>query len=78
MGRSLSLQERGWFCYYLAPLPFREREGPAAKRWEGEGTHMRQVDGTEALARVRQLRRDKTPAEERIWSQLRDRRLERF
>jgi hypothetical protein len=20
-----------------APLPFREREGPAAKRWEGEG-----------------------------------------
>ena len=23
--------------YALSPLPFREREGPAAKRWEGEG-----------------------------------------
>jgi hypothetical protein len=24
------------------PLPFREREGPAAKRWEGEGHGKRQ------------------------------------
>ena len=39
---------------------------------------MRKIDGTEALERVRQLRREMTPAEKRLWSHLRDRRLEGF
>jgi very-short-patch-repair endonuclease len=39
---------------------------------------MRQVDGTEALARARQLRREMTPQEERLWSCLRGCRLEGF
>ena len=37
---------------------------------------MRQVDGTEALARVRQLRRSATAAEKLLWQHLRGRRLE--
>jgi very-short-patch-repair endonuclease len=36
---------------------------------------VRKGDGTEALARVRQLRRDMTPAEALLWSRLRSRRL---
>lgn len=39
---------------------------------------MRKAAGTEALARVRQLRRDMTLAEKLLWSRLRDRRLEGF
>ncbi len=39
---------------------------------------MRRIDGTEALARIRQLRREMTPAEKRLWSCLRNRRLEGF
>lgn len=39
---------------------------------------MRKVAGTEALARVRRLRRQATEAEERLWSRLRGRRLEAF
>lgn len=39
---------------------------------------MRKVDGTEALARVRQLRREMTPAEKLLWSRLRNRRLDGF
>jgi very-short-patch-repair endonuclease len=39
---------------------------------------MRQVDGTEALARARDLRRSGTEAENRLWSALRGRRLEGF
>lgn len=39
---------------------------------------MRQVDGTEALARARALRRDMTPAEKLLWSRLRGRRLGGF
>jgi len=37
---------------------------------------MRQVDGTEALARVRQLRRNATEAEKMLWQHLRGRSLE--
>jgi very-short-patch-repair endonuclease len=37
---------------------------------------MRKVDGTEALARVRQLRRASTEAENLLWSRLRGRRYE--
>ena len=36
---------------------------------------MRQTDGTEALARVRQLRRSATDAEKLLWQHLRSRRL---
>ena len=39
---------------------------------------MRKVDGTEALARVRELRRNATPAEEKLWAEVRDRRLGGF
>jgi very-short-patch-repair endonuclease len=39
---------------------------------------VRKVDGTEALQRVRELRREATPAEELLWSRLRARRLEGF
>lgn len=39
---------------------------------------MRKVDGTEGLARVRQLRRERTQAEELLWTRLRSRRLEGF
>src|SRR3954454_3926433 len=39
---------------------------------------MKQIDGTEALARVRHLRRSGTEAEQRLWSALRNRRLEGF
>jgi very-short-patch-repair endonuclease len=39
---------------------------------------MQQIDGTEALARVRELRRFGTDAEKRLWSSLRNRRLEGF
>ena len=39
---------------------------------------MRKIDGTEALERVRALRREMTPAEKRLWSALRNRRLEGF
>jgi very-short-patch-repair endonuclease len=39
---------------------------------------MRKVDGTEALARVRELRRTATPAEEKLWAEVRDRRLGGF
>ena len=37
---------------------------------------MRQVEGTEALTRVRQLRRGATDAENLLWQHLRGRRLE--
>ena len=37
---------------------------------------MRQVDGTEALARVRQLRRSATEAEKLLWQHLPSRRLD--
>src|SRR5690349_4465532 len=37
---------------------------------------MRQADGTEALERVRQLRRSSTEAEKLLWGYLRSRRLE--
>ena len=36
---------------------------------------MRQRDGTEALNRARELRRDATEAEDRLWYRLRSRRL---
>jgi very-short-patch-repair endonuclease len=39
---------------------------------------VRKIDGTEALARVRQLRREMTPAEDLLWGRLRSRRLEGF
>ena len=39
---------------------------------------MRQIDGTDALARTRELRRSATEAEKRLWSALRSRRLEGF
>jgi very-short-patch-repair endonuclease len=39
---------------------------------------LRKVDGTEALERVRELRRAMTPAEKRLWKQLRARRLGGF
>ena len=39
---------------------------------------MRQVDGTEALARARELRRRSTEAEKRLWAELRNRRLQGF
>ncbi|MEA2999438.1 MAG: hypothetical protein QOK17_1271 [Sphingomonadales bacterium] len=39
---------------------------------------MRKIDGTEALQRVRELRREMTPAERRLWSRLRGRRLGGF
>jgi very-short-patch-repair endonuclease len=39
---------------------------------------VRKIDGTEALARVRQLRREMTPAEKLLWSRLRNRRLDGF
>lgn len=39
---------------------------------------MRQADGTEALARVRTLRRNATETETLLWSRLRNRQLEGF
>src|SRR6185437_3847555 len=39
---------------------------------------MKQIDGTEALARVRELRQAATEAEKRLWSALRGRRLAGF
>jgi len=45
------------------------------QQWEGEGKPMRKADGSEALARIRQMRRDMTPAEALLWSRLRARRL---
>jgi very-short-patch-repair endonuclease len=39
---------------------------------------MRKAAGTEALERARRLRRDMTPAEEKLWSRLRGRRLDGF
>ena len=39
---------------------------------------MRQKDGTEALNRARQLRREATEAEARLWQNLRSRRLADF
>jgi len=39
---------------------------------------LRKIDGTEALERVRLLRRTMTEAEKLLWSRLRDRRLEGF
>ena len=39
---------------------------------------MRQKDGTEALNRARQLRREATDAEARLWQNLRSRRLADF
>ena len=39
---------------------------------------MRQHDGTEALDRARQLRREATEAEIRLWQNLRSRRLADF
>src|SRR3954470_8784445 len=39
---------------------------------------MRKVDDTGALERVRELRRETTPAERRLWSRLRGRRLSGF
>jgi len=39
---------------------------------------MRQVDGTEALQRVRQARRDATAAEKLLWTRLRSRQLDGF
>jgi very-short-patch-repair endonuclease len=39
---------------------------------------MRQADGTEPLARARELCRTSTEAEKLLWNRLRDRRLEGF
>ena len=39
---------------------------------------MRKIDGTEALERVRQLRRTMTETEKLLWSHLRNRQLEGF
>ena len=39
---------------------------------------MKQIDGTEALERVRELRRSATESEKRLWSELRNRRLQGF
>lgn len=58
------------------PSPAREREGPAAA---GGGRvrarPLRQVNATEALARVRTMRWEPTEAEALLWRHLRDRRL---
>src|SRR3546814_19479512 len=54
------------------PRPLGEREGPVAKRWEGEGVSKSRFelrDGT--VDRARRLRRDATPAEKKLWSVLR-------
>lgn len=56
------------------PSPAGRGRGPPRERWEGEGK-MRQASGTEALERVRAMRREATPAEARLWSALRGRRL---
>jgi len=48
------------------------------QQWEGEGTPMRKADGSEALDRARQMRREMTPEEELLWSHLRARRLGGF
>ena len=39
---------------------------------------MRKINGTDALARVRQLRREMTPPEKLLWSRVRNRGLEGF
>src|SRR5207302_6077655 len=55
-----------------SPSPaLRERVGPRARRWEGEGL----MDNQAPSDRARELRRDATDAERRLWSALRDRRL---
>lgn len=56
----------------IIPLPLGEREGPIAKRWEGEGvtkSRFKTADGT--IDRARRLRRDATPAEKKLWAALR-------
>ena len=53
-----------------APLPLREREGPAPQAWEGEGSSL--------ADRAKHMRSDPTDAEKRLWSMLRDRRLATF
>jgi len=44
-------------------------EGPAAKRWEGEG--MKHPPGSKMVQRARRLRRDMTDSERLLWSRLR-------
>lgn len=67
----------------------REREGPAAKRWEGEGAcgkHGRRCFRGDVRRKIRcmpsetarVLRRASTDAERRLWAALRGRRLDGF
>jgi very-short-patch-repair endonuclease len=45
-------------------------------RWEGEGSLKRpDADEADSLTRVREARRDSTPAERKLWSRLRARQL---
>ena len=54
---------------HRTPLPSRERKGPAAKPWEGEGARRHQPTG-----HARYLRKSLTEPERRLWKALRDRR----
>ena len=57
---------------FLIPSPApRERGGPTPQAWEGEGLLI--TEGV--IGRARHLRQDVTEAERRLWSALRDRRL---
>ena len=58
-------------CVQKTPLPSRERKGPAAKPWEGEGARQNQPTG-----RTRYLRKTQTEPERRLWKALRARRCE--
>ena len=75
-------------------LSLREREGPAAKRWEGERFHRpqenpssfrcaialnrRALAAMDAIANARRLRQGQTLAEKTLWKLVRNRRLGGF
>ncbi len=56
----------------------REREGPAAQPWEGEGEIRNLPTHAQLLERARWMRQNPTEAERRIWTTVRDKRLTNY
>jgi len=60
---------------FRSPLPLRERKGPAAKRWEGEGGPAAGAAKPLLLKLAKRMRHEPTDAERKLWSILRAKRL---
>src|SRR5258708_32288725 len=61
---------QGW-PIAASPPPLWGREGPIAKRWEGEGYTRSMYPTLMTIDRARELRRNQTEVEKSLWAKLR-------